>query len=162
MFSAGRADYLAGWGGGMPRYFRRGRAAASRGFRWFQMVSGPAFRACFPARRRVWSVPPPGRFHRCCRGAAGRPSGPSGKQVRRASFCPFCPAFSGPEGGAGDPGRGDFSPGCKKRACVRKVRGGIRLRVVGSARPALCNERSFRTDVSFCTICRYGSDRAGV
>ena len=77
-------------------------------------------------------------------------------------FCPFRPAFSGPEGGAGGPGRGDISPDREKRTCVKKVRGGIQLRVVGSARSALCNERSFRTDVSICTIFSYGSARAGV
>ena len=42
IFSTGRADCLAGWGGGMPRYFRHGGAVASRGFRWSRgLVSGP-------------------------------------------------------------------------------------------------------------------------
>ena len=45
IFSTGRADCLAGWGGGMPRYFRRGGAVASRGFGWSRgLLSGPAFR----------------------------------------------------------------------------------------------------------------------
>ena len=120
---------------------------------------GVCFRGRFPARRRAWSAPPRGRFRRCCLGAAGRPGGPSGKSAWRADFCPFFPAFSGPDGGVGGPGRGDFSPGRRKRTCARKVRGGIQLRVVGSARSDLCNERSFRTDVSICTIFRYGSAR---
>ena len=66
------------WGGGMPRYFQHGGAAGAAGFRCFQMVSWPAFRACLPARRRAWPALPRGRFRRCCRGAAGWPSGPSG------------------------------------------------------------------------------------
>ena len=98
IFSTGRADCLAGWGGGMPRYFRRGGAAASRGFGWFRMVSGPAFWASFPPRRRAWSGLPPGPFHRCCRGAAGRPPGRPENRSGGRLFGPFCPAFSGPEG----------------------------------------------------------------
>ena len=126
------------------------------------VVSGPAFGACFPSCRRPWFSPPLGRLHPRCPVALGPPSGPAFRAAWRADFCHFCPAFSGPEGGVGDPGRGGFSPGRKKRTCVKKVRGGIQLRVVGFTRSALCNERSFRTDVSICTICRYGSDRASV
>ena len=120
--------------------------------------SGPTFR-------------PAGGSGLSCRwgGSAGVSAGPRGLHPGRPEswpggrlFCPFCPAFSGPEGGAGDPGRGGFSPDRRKRTCVKKVRGGIQLRVVGFTRSALCNERSFRTDVSICTICRYGSARAGV
>ena len=62
----------------------------------------------------------------------------------------------------GDPGRGGFSPDLRKRTCAKKVRGGIQIRVVGFLRSALCNERSFRTDVSICTIFRYGPARASV
>ena len=165
IFSTGRADCLAGWGGGMPRYFRRGGAAASRGFGWFRMVSD-GLGACFlgqlsaapeglvwPAARALPPVLPRGR---------GPPSGPSGKQVRRAAFWPFLPGVFRSGGGAGDPRRGGFSPGRKKRTCVKKVRGGIQLRVVGFTRSDLCYERSFRTDVSICTICRYGPDREPV
>ena len=89
----------------------------------------------------------------------GAPSRPPGKLARRAAFLP---SFSGPEGDAGDPWRGQKLPDREKRTCVKKVRGGIQLRVVGSARLALCNERSFRTDVNICTIFSYGSARACV
>ena len=60
IFSPGRADCLAGWGGGMPRYFRRGGAVASRGFGWSRgLFVGPGFR---PAGG-PWSPPPQGCFH---------------------------------------------------------------------------------------------------
>ena len=84
---------------------------------------GACFRGRLPARRRAWSVLPPGRFHRCCHEAAGRPGGPSGNPAWRAAFCPFCPAFSGPEGGVGDPGPGDVSPGRRKWTCAKKCEG---------------------------------------
>ena len=156
--------------GGHIGFRRRGSAAFSaafsiwRGWRfpWFRVVSGPVFRACLPARRRPWFAPFPGRLRPCCRGAAGGPEGRLESWPGGRLFCPFCPAFSGPEGGAGGRGRGEKLPDREKRTCVKKVRGGIQLRVVGFTRSALCNERLFRTDVSICTICRYGSARAGV
>ena len=131
----------------------------SDAFRWSRgLVSGPAFR---PA-----GGPGLPRFRGVSAHAAAGPRGPPPCLPESwpggLLFRPFCPAFSGPERGAGGPGRGDFSPGRKKRTCVKKVRGGIQLRVVGFARSALCNERSFRTDVSICTIFSYGSARAGV
>ena len=130
----------------MPRYFRRlfrgyfryGGAAASRGFGWFGVVSGPVFRACLPARRRPWFAPFPGRLRRCCRGAAGPPPGLPESWPGGRLFCPFCPAFSGPEGGAGGPGRGEKLPDREKRTCVKKVRGGIQLRVVRVRHACLC------------------------
>ena len=131
-------------------------------FPWFRVVSGPVFRARFPARRRPWFAPFPGRLRRCCRGAAGPPPGLPESWPGGLLFCPFHPAFSGPEGVVGGPWRGEKLPDREKRTCVKKVRGGIQLRVVGFTRLALCNERSFRTDVNICTIFSYGSARACV
>ena len=155
IFSTGWAECPASWGWGMPRYFRRGGAAASRGFGWFRgLFSGPPEGLVCPSARTLPPVLLRGRGAAC---RAVRKSGPEG-----GFFAPSAPAFSGPEGGVGDPGRGDFSPDREKRTCAKKVRGGIQLRVVGSARLDLCNERSFRTDVSICTIFRYDSARASV
>ena len=71
-----------------------------------------------------------------------------------------------PGGISGAPG--GAQGGCRTRedfciwTCARKVRGGVQLRVVGLARSYLCKNVAPRTDVAFCTICRYDSDRAGV
>ena len=151
----------------MPRYFRRlfrrlfryGGAAGSRGFGWFRgLFSGLVFRPAggpgLPGFRGVSAdaaAGPRGPLQ------ASRKAGPEG-----CFFALFCPAFSGPEGVAGGPWRGEKLPDREKRTCVKKVRGGIQLRVVGFTRSALCNERSFRTDVSICTIFSYGSARACV
>ena len=122
------------------------------------LFSGPAFRpAGDPGLPRCRGV--------SAHAAAGPGGGPPGCPESWPGgllFRPFRPAFSGLEGGAGDPGRGEKMPDREKRTCVKKVRGGIQLRVVGFTRSALCNERSFRTDVSICTIFSYGSARAGV
>ena len=95
-------------------------------------VLGAALRACFP----------------------GSPDG--------GFFALFARRFPVRRGAPETPGGAVFRRAAEKRTCARKVRGGIQLRVVGSARLDLCNERSFRTDVSICTIFRYGSDRACV
>ena len=139
----------------MPRYFQHGGAAGSRSFGCFQMVSGPGFRACLPARRRSVSTG-------VAAGPLGGPPGCLESWPGGRLFCPFCPAFSGPEGGAGGPGRGDFRRAAKNGPVQEKCEGVSQLRVVGFTRSALCNERSFRTDVSICTIFSYGSARAGV
>ena len=137
------------------RRFRYSGAAGSRGFGWSRgLFSGPAFR---PA-----GGPGLPRLRPCCRGAAGPPPGLPESWPGGRLFCPFWPSFSGPEGVVGGPGRGPKLPDREKRTCVKKVRGGIQLRVVGFTRLALCNERSFRTDVNICTIFSYGSARAGV
>ena len=151
----------------MPRYFRRffqrrfrrGGAAGSRGFGGsLGLFSGPAFRpAGGPGLPRFRGV--------SARAAVGQRSPPPGLPESWPGgllFCPFRPAFSGLEGVVGGPWRGEKFPDREKRTCVKKVRGGIQLRVVGFTRSALCNERSFRTDVSICTIFSYGSARAGV
>ena len=127
---------------------------------WGGLVA--CFLGLFAVLPEALVFPASGASHPRCPVVFGRPSGLAFRAAWRAAFCPYCPAFSGPEGGVGDPGRGDFSPGRKKRTCVKKVRGGIQLRVVGFTRSDLCNERPFRTDVSICTICKYGPDRAPV
>ena len=127
----------------------------SDAFRWSRgLVSGPTFR---PAGGPSLSCRQGASTH-VATGAPGLPESWPGGLL----FCPFCPAFSGLAGCAGDPGRGDFSPDREKRTCVRKVRGVSSYGLWGLRAPALCNERSFRTDVSICTIYRYGSARAGV
>ena len=107
----------------MPRYFQHGGAAGSRGFGCFQMVSGPGFRACLPAGRKAWSPPPPERFHRCCRGAAGRPSGLSGKLARRAAFCPFARRFPVRRGAPEAPGGVIFRRAAKNGPVQEKCEG---------------------------------------
>ena len=131
----------------------------SGGFGWsLGLFSGPVFRpAGGPGLPRFRGV-----SDHAAAGPWGPPPGLPESWPGGLLFCPFCPAFSGPEGCAGGPGRGEKLPDREKRTCVKKVRGGIQLRVVGSVRSALCNERSFRTDVSICTIFSYGSARAGV
>ena len=59
IFSPGRADCLAGWGGGMPRYFRCAGPSlplVSDAFRWYRgLFSGPAGGPGFPRRRGVFT-----------------------------------------------------------------------------------------------------------
>ena len=163
--TGGNPPVLAFSGGSRRRDAAVFSAWRGRRFPWFRMLSD-GLGAWFPG---LPSGPPEGLVFPASGASPPTLPGYSWAALRanfpgdlEGGFWPFCPAFSGPEGGVGDPGRGDFSPGRKKRTCVKKVRGGIQLRVVGFARSDLCNERSFRTDVSICTICRYGSDRASV
>ena len=79
------------------------------------LVSGPPEGLVFPLR---WGV-----FTRAAPGLWGVPPGLLSGVALTEAFCPFCPAFSGPEGSAGDPGRGEKLPGRKKRACARKCEG---------------------------------------
>ena len=134
-------------------------------FPWFRVV-WDGLGACFPGLPsgppEALVCPVSGASPPVLPRGRGASSRPPGKLARRAAFCPFWPSFSGPEGGAGDPWRGEKLSDREKRTCVKKVRGGIQLRVVGFTRLALCNERSFRTDVSICTIFSYGSARACV
>ena len=164
--TGGNPPVLAFSGGSRRRDAAVFAAWRGRRFPWFRMLSD-GLGAWFPG---LPSGPPEGpglpRFRGVSTGVAAGPlGGPPGcleSWPGGRLFCPFCPAFSGPEGVAGGPGRGEKLPDREKRTCVKKVRGGIQLRVVGFTRSALCNERSFRTDVSICTIYRYGSARAGV
>ena len=135
-------------------------------FPWFRMLSdglgawfpgppsGPTEGLVCPAAKALPPVLPRGR------GAALRAVRKAG--LEGGFFALFARRFPVLKGGAGGPGRGEKLPDRAKPTCVKKVRGGIQLRVVGSVRSALCNERSFRTDVSICTIFSYGSARAGV
>ena len=124
---------------------RRGSAAFSaalsiwRGcrFPWFRVVSGPVFRARFPARRRPWFAPFPGRLRRCCRGAAGRPGGRSGEQAWRAAFLPFLALVFRSGGGRRRPRAGRKISGPRKTdLCKKSARGypatGCRVYALGS------------------------------
>ena len=155
----------------MPRYFRRLFSAAFstwRGcrFPWFPVVSGGLW-VCFPGLpsgpQEALVCPVSGASPTMLpRGGgvplrASRKAGPEG-----CFFALFARRFPVRRGAPETPGRGETLPDREKRTCVKKVRGGIQLRVVGFTRSALCNERSFRTDVSICTMFSYGSARAGV
>ena len=94
-------------------------AAASGGFGWFQMFCRLGFRAC----RRAWFSPPLGCLHRCCPGASGHPSGPAFRAALTEAFLPFLPGVSGPEGSAGDPGRGEKLPAGKNGSVQEKCEG---------------------------------------
>ena len=87
IFSPGRADCPAGWGGGMPRYFRHGGAVASRGFRWSRgLPSGPPEGLVCPAAGAPPPMPPGvlGASIRSC-----FPGGPEG-----GFLAPFARRFS--------------------------------------------------------------------
>ena len=129
--------------------------SVSDAFRWSRgLLSGPLEGLVCPA---AWAFPPVlprGRW------AALRAVWKAG--LEGGFFALFARRFPVWRGAPETPGGVIFRRTAKKRTCARKVRGGIQLRVVGFTRSALCNERSFRTDVSICTIFSYGSARAGV
>ena len=123
--------------------------------------SGPTF----PARRIAWfcsaaGAPPP-VFPRRPR---GRPPGRPESWPRRAAFLPFLPGvFRSGGGRRRTPGGAKNSPGLQKTdLCKKSAKGYPATGCRVSARSDLCNERSFRTDVSICTIFRYGPARASV
>ena len=168
IFSAGRADCPAGWARGVCRGIFSGvfggvfRVA---GLPLYVLSDGlgACFRGRFPARRRAWSAPPRGRFRRCCLGAAGRPVGPSGNPAWRAAFLPlFAPRFPVRMGAWEAPGGVIFRRAAENGPVQKKCEGVSSYGLWGLLRSDLCNERSFRTDVSICTIFRYGSARASV
>ena len=133
IFSPGRADCLAGWGGGMPRYFRRGGAVASRGFRCFQMVSG----ACFPGLPEGLVFPAAGVFSPMLPGASGRPSRPAFRAALTGAFLPFLP--------------GVF------RSVGERRRPRARRKITGPQKTGLCKKNARGSPATGCRVSRRGS-----
>ena len=134
-------------------------------FPWFRVVWGGLW-ACFPG---PFSGPPEALV--CPVSGASPPMLPRGRGVplrasRKAGlegcfFALFARRFP-VRRGRRRPRAGRKIAGPRKTDLCKKSARGYPATGCGVVRSALCNERSFRTDVSICTIFSYGSARAGV
>ena len=150
----------AGLSGEMPRRFREGWGCR---FPWFWggfrcsdgLFSGSAGGPGFPRRRGV--------FTHAARCLGAVPPGLLSGRRRLAAFLPFLPGVFRSVGERRRArARRKITGPAKNGSVQEKCEGGLQLRVVGSAGVTLCNERLFRTDVSFCGFGSYGSARASV